>query len=68
MKNEGGGMRSLRGSETAEANRPGYEGATHEQGSILAEGVGFVFYRMRSGGIGLASLLASPDLNGRRNR
>ena len=42
MKNEGGGMRSVRRSETAEANRPGYEGAAHEQGSILAEGGGFV--------------------------
>jgi len=37
-------MRSVRGSETAEANGPGYEGAAHEkQGSILAEGEGFVF-------------------------
>lgn len=34
-------MRSVRGSETAEANGPGYEGAAHEkQGSILAEGGG----------------------------
>ena len=31
-------------SETAEANRPGYEGAAHENRSdILAEGGGFVF-------------------------
>ena len=36
-------MRSARGSETAGKNRPGYEGAAHEkQGSILAEGAGFV--------------------------
>lgn len=41
MKNEGGEMRSVRGSETAEANRPGYEGAAHEW-SILAEGGEFV--------------------------
>ena len=33
----------VRGSETAEANRPGYEDAAHEkQGSILAEGGDFV--------------------------
>ena len=36
-------MRSLRGSETAGKNGPGYEGAAHgKQGSILAEGGGFV--------------------------
>jgi len=36
-------MRSVRGSETAEANRPGDEGAANgKQGSILAEGGGFV--------------------------
>ena len=47
MKNEGEEMRSVRGSETAEANGPSYEGAAHEkQGSILAEGAGFV-----SGGV-----------------
>lgn len=41
--NEGGEMRRVRGSETAEANGPGYESAAHEkQGSILAEGWRFV--------------------------
>ena len=43
MKNEGGELRNERGSETAEANGPGYEGAAHKkQVSILAEGAGFV--------------------------
>jgi len=55
MKNEGGEMRSVRGSETAEANGPGYEGAAHgKQGSILAEGAGFVSHGMgatASGGV-----------------
>jgi hypothetical protein len=39
-------MHSVRGSETAEANGPGYEGAAHEQGSILAEGGRFVAGRL----------------------
>jgi hypothetical protein len=40
-------MPSVRGSETAEANRPGDEGAAHE-GSILAEVKGFVFGELTS--------------------
>jgi hypothetical protein len=46
--NDCGGVRR-RGSETAEANGPGYEGAAHaDQGSILAHRNGFVVGEDRS--------------------